>query len=296
MASVADQLVHTTVRIETKTSKGGGSGTGFFFRFCRDQNSATPVIVSNKHVIDGSESGLFYITLCKPGTQEPNLGKHVAVPIANFESYWVKHPDPEVDLAVFPIAPVLRFLQAQGNEPYTMSFEMSLVADASFMSSVSAVEDIVMIGYPTGLWDAVHNLPIVRRGITATPAYVDFDGKPHFMIDCACFPGSSGSPVMLYNVGMHSDKQGNINLGSTRVKLLGILFAGPQFTAQGEIKVLPVPTSAQSVALSLIPTNLGFCVKAEQLNWFEEHFQGLAAAERALQNARPIVEPATIPS
>jgi hypothetical protein len=279
MQSAADQLIHTTVRIETSSANGDGSGTGFFFHFCRDDKRNVPVIVSNRHVIDGATTGLIHITLRKPGKQEPDLGKHVAVPIKNFESLWVKHPDPHVDLAVFPIAQVLQLLQDQGQEAYYIPFEMSLVAEPTFMSSLSAVEDIVMVGYPTGLWDFAHNLPIVRRGITATAPYVDFTGQPFFMIDCACFPGSSGSPVFLYNVGMHIDKQGNTNLGATRVKLLGILFAGPQFTAQGEIKVLPVPTASQPVALSRIPTNLGLCVKADQLKWFETHFQQIVAVE-----------------
>ena len=291
MPSIGGQLIHTTVRIETQTAKGSGSGTGFFFHFCRNDESNVPVIVSNKHVIDGATSGLIHITLKKPGTQEPDLGKHVKVPIANFESRWLKHPDPDVDLAVLPIAPVLQWIQGEGQEAYYISLDMSLVANSAFMQGLSAVEDIVMLGYPTGLWDQVHNLPIIRRGITATAPYVGFNGEPQFMIDCACFPGSSGSPVLLYNVGMHIDKDGNTNLGGSRIKLLGILFAGPQFTAQGEIKVLPVPTASQPVALSRIPTNLGFCVKADQLNWFEKHFQQLVVAEQAFQKSQPIGQP-----
>jgi len=291
MPSIGDQLIHTTVRIETQSAKGSGRGTGFFFHFCSSDEGNVPVIVSNKHVIDGATSGLIHIKLRKPGTQEPDLGKHVAVPIANFESYWLKHPDPDVDLAVFPITPVLQWIQGRGQEAYFIPLEMSLVANSAFMQGLSAVEDIVMVGYPTGLWDKVHNLPIIRRGITATAPYVDFNGEPQFMIDCACFPGSSGSPVLLYNVGMHIDKNGNSNLGVSRIKLLGILFAGPQFTAQGEIKVLPVPTASQPVALSRIPTNLGFCVKADQLNWFEKHFQQLVAAEQAFQKSQPIGQP-----
>lgn len=293
MASIADQLIHTTVRIETQSPKGRGSGSGFYFHFCNDQKSNVPVIVSNKHVIDGATDGLIHVTPCKPGAQEPDLGQHIAVPITNFARLWVYHPDPDVDLAVFPIVPVLQLLRGKGREAFFIAMEMGLVADDTYMEGLSAVEDIVMAGYPIGLWDSVHNLPVIRRGITATAPYVNFNGKPQFMIDCACFPGSSGSPVLLYNVGMHIGKQGNTNLGATRVKLLGILFAGPQFTAQGEIKVLPVPTSVQPVALSRIPTNLGICVKAEQLSWFEAHFQQIIAAERALRSSQAMGQPTT---
>ena len=40
-----------------------------------------------------------------------------------------------------------------------------------------AVEDIMMIGYPNALWDSEHNMPIIRKGITATPVWLDHNGK-----------------------------------------------------------------------------------------------------------------------
>lgn len=199
--------------------------------------------------------------------------------------------DPDVDLAVLPIAPIFHWLKSEGKEVFFRSLNMEMIADEAFMPQLSAVEDIVMIGYPNGLWDAKHNLPIVRRGSTATPPYVDFEGKPVFMIDCACFPGSSGSPVLLYNVGTYMDKNGGTVMGGVRLRLLGVLYAGPQFTAQGEIKVMPVPTANAPVALSRIPINLGICVKADRLKWFEDHFQSLMAAEKKLKAADGIGEP-----
>jgi hypothetical protein len=114
---------------------------------------------------------------------------------------------------------------------------------------------------------------VAQQGITATPAYIDFNGKSEFVIDCACFPGSSGSPVLLYNFGGYTDRDGNTFQGPSRIMLIGILYAGPQHTARGEIHVMPIPTSVQPVAISRIPTNLGYCVKAVQLLHFEKHFQ-----------------------
>ena len=114
---------------------------------------------------------------------------------------------------------------------------------------LNAIENVVMLGYPNGLWDKKNNLPIVRRGVTATPPYIDFEGRPEFIIDCACFPGSSGSPVLLYNVGSFlRKKDSKVRVGG-RLKLLGILWGGPQYLAPGEIKAVPIPTAAQQVAL-----------------------------------------------
>lgn len=114
--------------------------------------------------------------------------------------------------------------------------------------------------------------------MTATPPYIDFDGRPEFIIDCACFPGSSGSPVLLYNAGTHVQKDGNLAIGP-RIKLLGILWGGPQYSALGVIQAVPIPTAVQHVAVARIPNNLGFCVKAEQLLAFEDMFDRLLAAQ-----------------
>ncbi len=58
-----------------------------------------------------------------------------------------------------------------------------------------------MVGYPVGLWDSVNNMPILRRGSTATLLDWTYEGRQEFVIDAACFPGSSGSPVFKYTVG-----------------------------------------------------------------------------------------------
>jgi hypothetical protein len=224
-------------------------------------------------VIHGAQHGVFRLTLKKAGSDEPDFGKHANVPIDQFERAWVKHPDSSIDLAVLPLASVLKTLEGQGALPFYKSFRVSDLADEAFLSDLSAIEDIVMVGYPNGLWDSRNNLPMVRQGITATPAYIDFEGRPHFMIDCACFPGSSGSPVLLYNPVSHIDKKGNTVLGGARMKLLGVLWGGPQHNAEGEIKAVPVPTTVRPIAISRIPNNLGFCVKANQLMYFERHFR-----------------------
>jgi hypothetical protein len=194
------------------------------------------------------------------------------VPIANFATHWVLHPNPLIDIAVFPIAPLLSFVAEKGQVPFYIAFDTSMVADPSFLENLSAIEDIIMIGYPIGLWDSKHNFPIVRRGITATPTFIDVDGQPEFVIDCACFPGSSGSPVLLYSHS-YKGKDGNVFIGAQRIKLLGVLYAGPQYTTTGEIKVVPIPTSVQPIAVSRIPSNLGYCIKAYNMQYFEEHFQ-----------------------
>jgi hypothetical protein len=59
-------------------------------------------------------------------------------------------------------------------------------------------------------------------------------------------------------------------MGQERVLLLGVLYAGPQHVAEGEIGKIEVPELAERVvALSRIPNNLGYVIRAEKLNDFE---------------------------
>ena len=271
--SISDQLVHITVRIECADSnKQISSGTGFMVNFCQSSDGThLPALVTNKHVIAGAQEGLVHFNSANV-SGEPDYGNITAIQIPDFEKHWILHPDPAVDLAAFPVAPLLKQLQEDGHRPYFKAIDRGFIASDEDLIELIAVEDILMVGYPNGLWDSKNNLPIVRRGITATPAYIDFEGRKEFMIDCACFPGSSGSPIFLYNNGSYTDKSGGMILGS-RVKFLGVLWSGPQHTASGEIKVVPVPTTKQPIAVSRIPNNLGYCIKAEQILAFEELFQ-----------------------
>lgn len=276
-----DQLVHITVRIETSGPNGFGSGTGFFLLLCSDDNGHVPVIVTNKHVIKNAETGHFVMTQAKAAdASEPIPGENVSIPLDQFESRWLQHPNPHVDLAVMPIAPILEEAARRKTPVFYRAMTSQLVATDDDLKNLNAIEDILMIGYPSGLWDAKNNTPIVRKGITATPPANRFNGQPEFVIDCACFPGSSGSPVLLFNPSGYVDKQGNTMMGGSRVKLLGVLWGGPQYNAVGELHVVPIPTShaeSKKVALSQIPMNLGYCVRAEELRWFEEHFEAKIA-------------------
>jgi len=72
------------------------------------------------------------------------------------------------------------------------------------------------------------------------------------MIDAACFPGSSGSPVFLYNTGGWATRSGTSLWVGIRIKLLGLLYAGPVHTIEGEIIIVNVPTQQRSVSVTTI--------------------------------------------
>lgn len=270
--SISDQLVHVTLRIECVKANGERStGTGFIMRFCDTGNGFVPTLITNKHVISGAVSGEVHMHIANE-QDEPVHGSYATVTITDFEKRFIPHPDPSVDLAAWPINDLLDQCRLNGAVPYYKSIGVDFISSVDELKTYSAVEDILMIGYPNGLWDDANNFPIARRGVTATPPYADFKGKKDFVIDCACYPGSSGSPIFLYNIGSYSRKEGGTQIGH-RVKLLGILYEGPLRTETGEIRVVPVPTSTKPISVSNTLFNLGYCVKATQLLFFEKHIQ-----------------------
>ncbi len=266
----AETLMHTTVRLECLLDENRQStGTGFFFTFKVDDKTNIPLIITNKHVINNSTVGTFVLT--KSNEQgEPLLGQTERVVFENFESLWIKHPEENVDLAVFPIAELYRQAEAQGVKFFAPPIGEDLLSTSEKLADLSGLENITMIGYPNGIWDEKNNMPIVRRGITATNPKHDYNGLPIFVIDCACFPGSSGSPVFIFDQGGYLDARGNLNLGGGRLILLGVLFAGPQHVAEGEIRTIEVPLAQIPISLSKIPNNLGFVVKAQKIADFKK--------------------------
>ena len=264
--SIMEQLCFSTTRIETQDANGNSySGTGFFFSYKIDENRIMPLIVTNKHVVEGMTIGRFKLT--KADTNgDPIYKDHYQIQIDQFEQHWIFHPEDNVDLCVFPLAQITNLAQLQGISLFYRTFDDSLIPNIEKLNTIDAVEDILMIGYPNGLWDSINNMPLVRKGITATDIKLDYEGRKEFLIDAACFPGSSGSPVLICNVGGYRDKQGNLNWGSSRIFLLGILYAGPQLTVTGDVKIVTVPNMQQkALAVSHIPNNLGYIIKAERI-------------------------------
>ena len=51
---------------------------------------------------------------------------------------------------------------------------------------------------------------------------------------------------------------------------------------------ISLPTRAEPVAFSRIPNNLGYCIKAEKLLAFEEHFERLLKAEKTAKESGDI--------
>lgn len=107
----------------------------------------------------------------------------------------------------------------------------------------------------------------VRKGITATSLTFDYNGKKEFVIDMACFPGSSGLPVFLERDGFtrEDSKNGIVFKTIHLYSFLGLLYAGPQTTANGEIKTVDIPTSTKDISETKLMMNLEYVIKSQRI-------------------------------
>ncbi|MDR6883036.1 serine protease [Bacillus sp. 3255] len=264
---LSEQLLYSTARIECTLANGTSTGTGFFFSFDVDDGPLKiPVVVTNKHVIENSVTGRILFNVAD-SEGNPVDTEHYPIALDNFESRWFLHPEPEVDLCVMPIGPYVNYASHHGEKLFYRTLGKQYIPSFEQLNELGVMEEITMVGYPSGLWDAVNNKPIVRRGITATHPKLNYNGVEEFLIDAACYPGSSGSPVMIVNEGSFTNRAG-FQMGVNRIFLLGILYAGPQFTATGQIRMQNIPN--RPVSVSHIPMNLGNVIKAHKLLDFEE--------------------------
>ena len=276
-ASLAHRLQFCTIRIEVTKADGGHTGTGFFFSFATaGKTSSIPTIVTCKHLIEGATTGRLFFSRVDSNVLD-QAGQPATVEVVNFERMWVLHPDTNIDLCAMPIAQVLRESEQHGIYLRFAPLDESLMSKHEPDPDLDVLQQIVLIGYPIGIWDAANNFPISRQGIAATDPNQNYNGKPEFLIDAACFPGSSGSPVFQFNEGAYLTK-GHL-MGGSRLRLLGVLYAGPQYTAEGTLVVRSIPTALEQRSttntVTRIPTNLGIVIKARALLEFEKVFEKL---------------------
>jgi hypothetical protein len=110
----------------------------------------------------------------------------------------------------------------------------TLIPNQETLENLAALEDVVMVGYPSGLWDSVNNLPILRRGITASHPATNFQRK--------------GARSCRY----------------------GVLFAGPVYKADEKIEVVEIPTHSVAIPVTTMPIHLGYYVKGSALVNFRQ--------------------------
>ena len=254
-----ENLLFSTIRLETSR----GFGTGFYFLFELD-NKEVPVFITNKHVINTSNANE-KVTFSLHFAENGQPSKEVIT--VTYESEWIFHD--KYDLAFTFANPLFEHIKRKfGKDVFVIPLTEDLIWDNERLKNLSAVEDVLMYGYPIGLYDEENVFPLIRRGVTASHPAVDFNGEKIGVVDIACFPGSSGSPILIVNEGSYTNKKkGAFMVGKGRILFLGILYGCLGLYKEGKIVIKDIPTRQEEVVGLL---NLGYYIKSEVVLNFKE--------------------------
>ena len=258
--SIAKRLLFNTIRVDTELMDGSaGSGTAFVVSHAHPKagRGTHTFIVTNRHLVDGVRRGGLVFTQGKNG--QPLLGQRFQLNIEDFPQAWFLHPDPAVDLAVIPMRPLEQAANAQGVELYYQVIDSRLAPDAHTLQALDALEEVLFVGYPSGVWDQVNLMPILRRGTTATPMVLDFEGRAEFLIDAAVYPGSSGSPVFVYQPDAI---RGQARAG-TKFIFAGVIAAVFFREEANHLVPGPVPANNQGTVMGSEMIDLGLVIKSQ---------------------------------
>ena len=218
--SILDRLFYTTIRLAGKDRDGQDLFATAFFLSHRTRGKDHLFLVANGHSIREMETCTLRLHSRKRG--RPDLGNTVELELDGFGENWHHHPD-DLDLAMMPVSPLHDMLRELGSKVYIQSISSDLIpTKRELADEIQPLEDVYFIGYPNDIHDKVNYLPVARKGTTATPLTVDFEGKPWFLLDGAIFPGSSGSPVMMIDQNGYIDRR-NRFVPVRRIYFLGVL-------------------------------------------------------------------------
>jgi hypothetical protein len=253
--SLSKKLLFNTIRVDTVLEDGSeGSGTAFVVSHAHQRGTHT-FIVTNRHLVDNVRRGGLVFTQKHNG--QPLIGQRFQLNIDDFPHAWFPHPDPEVDLAIVPMRPLEQAARDQGVELYYHVIDSRLAPDAATLRTLDALEEVLFVGYPSGVWDHVNLMPILRRGTTATPIALDFEGRPEFLNDAAVYPGSSGSPVFIYQPDLLRPNQ------SRKFLFAGVVAAVFFREEANQLVPGPVPANTYGTVMGSEMIDLGLVIKAQ---------------------------------
>ncbi len=229
-----DQLFYSTVRLTAfKDEEVIGYGTGFFWQTILDDGGQVTTIISNKHVMADADCIIASLHLATEAGGPS--GKTMDFGITLKEFVPVSHPDPEIDLMTISMGAVNQICHKDGTPLFFIPLNANLIPSEAEWKNLDFIEEVIMLGCPNGIFDEVNNLPIARRGITASPLPTySYNGRSEFLVDMACFEGSSGSPIFTMRSG-HFGRRPGAHKRPEGFYFVGILYAGPTITGEGEI-------------------------------------------------------------
>lgn len=216
-SSTFERLFFTTVRLSSKDSYNKESvGTGFFINQRLKNDSSLIFLCTAKHNIKDSLECVIFMHSEKD--EKLQIGNPMRVELDKYKDKWILNE--RFDVALLSVGGIINQLRGEDKPPYFTTIELDTIPTSDEIKNfIDAVEDIFFVGYPDDKYDKVNMIPIMRKGITATPFAVNFSGEPKFLIDSAIFEGSSGSPLVICNPDSYSIKNIGLHKGNRNIFL-----------------------------------------------------------------------------
>ena len=203
-----DPMLFATLRVSTFDGERPlTAGTGFFF-----ERGDRIFLVTSRHVLTDAESGHHPNRISVIVHLDPvDLTRTQSVSIWLYKdgkALWRQAKDSggEIDVAVIELD--RRALpEAHALHAFTDEHLLGPTDD------ISLGAPLLVVGFPLGFFDTLHNLPVARHAVVASAFGVRFQGQGYFLTDARMHRGSSGAPVVLHAPGQP---------GALPWKLLGI--------------------------------------------------------------------------
>lgn len=254
----SEQLLYCVVRIEGISENERWTGTGFIISVEVDDGRNVPILITNRHVVNDAQHLLFRLHRSASDAAEQPSGEFELCDVAAGTIFYPE--DNAIDLAAIPIAGILEQLNAKGTPAFYRAVGMDSFPTEQEWSEFDVLEDCIMVGCPNGLYDSTNNFAIFRKGCTASSLAVNYEGREEFVLDIACFGGSSGSPIFTYNVATKFNRETKrFELGGRGLRFVGVLYAGPTYLHEGKL-IMRTPVVNLRTTM-----HLGFAIKSTEV-------------------------------
>lgn len=193
-----------------------GSATGFFYK-----KEGSLYLITNRHVVIEEERKHFPDELVIRVHTNLNTmvdNRDIQIPLySNRNHVWLEHStEDNIDVVAICIDDFVE------DADVIQGWSSQHIIDDDEL--INYGDSVLVMGYPRGFHDRMHNLPIGRSGTIASLYRGRFEGRRYFLVDAVLHPGTSGSPVYIPARRTRNTVHG-LSIGSFPPVLLGI-FSG----------------------------------------------------------------------
>jgi hypothetical protein len=166
------------------------NATGFFF-----EREGRLFVVTNRHVVHDEPSGHHPDRIeIELHVDTQNLGETVQFSIPLYKdgkSLWREGLDSAgaIDVVALELE----------REALPKKLLMQAFTPANLVSKLDLVEmgsSVLIVGFPLGVHDTLHRLPVARQAVIASAFGIRFQGHGYFLTDARMHRGTSGAPVV----------------------------------------------------------------------------------------------------